>query len=137
VVDNPIAGGIFIPAGNSDVTIANCHATKFARGIEASAANIIINDSYFNRNQGVGGLFFTPPGSSLTFLSSHFDQNESGPQDSQFGRGLEFQLDGTTTIISSTASGNFQTGLIAFDKTKVSIWDSEISHNGDFGRCCG
>jgi hypothetical protein len=131
--------GIFVQEGSSDVTVTNCHATKFEGGIfvDGATGNIFITDSSFNGNRGIGGLFSSRLGSTLTILSSHFDQNGVN-SDEIFGRGLDIQGDvGTASIISSSANGNFENGLGVFFNNKVSIWDSEFSNNAIFGVIAG
>lgn len=103
--------------------------------IGGATGNLIISDSSFNRNRGIGGSFFLFPESILTILSSHFDQNEVSAE-GLFGRGLPYGgmgNSGTTTIISSTANGNSETGLAVFTNDEVYIWDSEFSNNGRNG----
>jgi hypothetical protein len=128
--------GIRLTPSSSDVTITNCHATKFGIGIvvdEASGSNII-SDSSFYENEAAGGVLFNVPTTHVTIVNSHFDRN--GRLGAFFGRGLEFQDPGTATIISSTANGNTGNegaGIVAFFGAEVSVWDSEISNNNPVG----
>jgi Right handed beta helix region len=127
-VDNILTNGIFVRDGSSDVTITNCHATKFFFGItgDSVTGNFIISDSSFNENQGAGGSLSLV--ASSTILSSHFDRNNV--------IGMEIVEPGTTTIISSTFNGNLgfdSGGLIVSVDNKVSVWDSEFSNNGSYG----
>jgi hypothetical protein len=128
--------GIRLTSSSSDVTITNCHATKFGSGIfvdQATGSNII-SDSSFYENEADGGLLFNVPTTQVTIVNSHFDRN--GGLGATFGRGLEILNPGTATIISSTANGNtgtFGAGIVAFDGAEVSVWDSEISNNSPVG----
>lgn len=112
VVDNTLfPTGIFVQQGSSDITISNCHATKFGGGIvvDGATGNLIISDSSFNENQDVGGLLLSLPEIAITILSSHCDHN-GGITSPFLGRGLEFQLEGTIAIASSTnCNGNLGT----------------------------
>jgi hypothetical protein len=124
--------GIRLTSSSSDVTITNCHATKFGVGIlvDEASGSFIISDSSFYENEAAGGLLFNIPTTHVTIVNSHFDRN--GRLGASFGRGLEFQDPGTATIISSTANGNTGNsgaGIIAFDGAEVTVWDSEISNN--------
>jgi hypothetical protein len=134
-IDAPF--GIHITPSSSDVTISNCRATKFFVGIFVAEASgsITISDSSFYENEGAGGLVvFNAATAQVAIVNSHFDRN--GGIDARFGRGLEFQLIGTATIISSTASGNTGNdgaGIFALFGSKVLVWDSEISNNSLVG----
>jgi hypothetical protein len=126
--------GIRLAPSSSDVTITNCHATKFGNGIfvEQASGSHIISDSSFYENEASGGLLNS--GSHVTIVNSHFDRN--GRLGAQFGHGLEFQGSGTATIISSTANGNTGedgVGILAGFGPEVSVWDSEISNNSLVG----
>lgn len=134
IIGDAVAGimNAGISTGSSDITITNCHATKFQRGIEAKVTgNLIITDSSFNENLDFGGSFFLESESTLTILSSHFHRNKGDPELGGIGSGLDFVgEEGTVTIISSSANGNFQDGLGVLGGIKVSVWDSEFSNNG-------
>jgi hypothetical protein len=117
---------------SSDVTITNCHATKFVIGIvvDQASGSILISDSSFYENEEIGGLLINGPTTHVTIVNSHFDRN--GRLGATFGRGLNIQDPGTATIISSTANGNTGNdggGIVSTFGAKVSVWDSEISNN--------
>jgi hypothetical protein len=124
--------GIRLTPSSSDVTITNCHATKFGNGIlvDEAAGSILISDSSFYENEAAGGYFINVPTTHVTIVNSHFDRN--GRLGAIFGRGLDIGGTGTATIISSTANGNTGNdggGIVAFSGAVVSVWDSEISNN--------
>jgi hypothetical protein len=124
--------GIRLTPSSSDVTITNCHATKFGNGIfvERATGSILISDSSFYGNEATGGLLFNVPATHVTIVNSHFDRN--GRIGTTFGRGLDIYDSGTATIISSTANGNTGNdggGIVSFFGAEVSVWDSEISNN--------
>jgi hypothetical protein len=136
VADITDPDGIRLTSSSSDVTITNCHATKFGDGIvvDQASGSFIISDSSFYENEAAGGYFINVPTTHVTIVNSHFDRN--GRLDAQFGRGLDIYRPGTTTIISSTANGNtgfLGGGISTFNGAEASIWDSEITNNSPVG----
>jgi hypothetical protein len=128
--------GIRLTPSSSDVTITNCHATKFGDGIvvDEASGSFIISDSSFYENKASGGYFINVPTTHVTIVNSHFDRN--GGLGASLGRGLDINDPGTVTIISSTANGNTGNngaGIIAINLAEVSVWDSEISNNSPVG----
>jgi hypothetical protein len=125
--------GIRLTSSSSDVTITNCHATKFGIGIlvdQASGSNIISDSSFYENEEAGGALLVNEPSAAVAIVNSHFDRN--GRLGATIGHGLNIAGSGTATIISSTANGNIGNegaGIVAFDGAEVSVWDSEISNN--------
>jgi hypothetical protein len=112
--------------GSSDVTITNCHVSNFFDGLAASGfgGNILIGDSSFDQNSYGAVIFPRNVGTvgTVVIVNSHFDNNK--------GYGMELQSG--VSIISSTAIGNIQGGVVAL-ANNVLVWDSEFSNNGSEG----